>query len=82
MYVPRAMYSLSRSFWIVPEIVDGSTPCSSATISYISSRIAAVELIVIDVVTLSSGMPCSSTRMSAIESIATPTLPTSPSARG
>ena len=76
------MYSLSRSFWIVPPIRSGDTPCSSATSSYISSRIAAVELIVIDVVTLSSGMSASSSRMSAIESIATPTLPTSPSARG
>ena len=43
---------------------------------------AAVELMVIDVVTLSSGMPASSRRMSSIESMATPTLPTSPSARG
>ncbi len=63
-------------------IFDGSTPCSSATNSYINSRIAAVELIVIDVVTLSSGRPFSSARMSSSESIATPTLPTSPSARG
>ena len=42
---------------------------------------AAVALIVIDVVTLSSGRPASSSRMSASESMATPTLPTSPSAR-
>jgi hypothetical protein len=76
------MYSLSRSFWIVPEICSDDTPCSSATSSYISSRIAAVELIVIDVVTLSSGRPPSNVRMSSSESIATPTLPTSPSARG
>ena len=82
MYVPRAMYSLRRSFWIVPLIADAGTPCSSATSSYSSSRIAAVELIVIDVVTWSSGMSASSVRMSSIESIATPTLPTSPSARG
>jgi hypothetical protein len=39
-------------------------------------------LIVIDVVTWSRGMSASSMRMSAIESMATPTLPTSPSARG
>ncbi|CAM5706178.1 hypothetical protein SFUMM280S_01575 [Streptomyces fumanus] len=32
--------------------------------------------------TLSSGMPSNSTRMSSIESIATPTLPTSPCAIG
>ena len=59
-----------------------ATPCSSATSSYSSSRMAAVELIVIDVVTLSSGMPAKSSRMSSTESMATPTLPTSPSARG
>ena len=43
---------------------------------------AAVELIVIDVVTRSSGIWSKSRRMSSIESIATPVLPTSPSARG
>jgi hypothetical protein len=37
-------------------------------------------LIVIEVETLSSGMSPKSTRMSSIESIATPTLPTSPCA--
>ncbi len=42
---------------------------------------AAVALMVIDVVTLSSGSPASRSRMSASESMATPTLPTSPSAR-
>ena len=76
------MYSLSRSFWIVPPMSAPETPFSSATNSYIRRRIAAVELIVIDVVTLSRGMSASSRRMSAIESMATPTLPTSPSARG
>ena len=43
---------------------------------------AAVALIVIDVVTWSSGRPASRMRMSSMESMATPTLPTSPSARG
>ena len=51
MYVPRAMYSLSRSFWIVPLISVESTPCSSATSWYISSRIEPVELMVMLVVT-------------------------------
>ena len=37
---------------------------------------------VMEVETLSSGMSCSSVRMSSIESIATPTLPTSPRATG
>ena len=43
---------------------------------------APVALIVIDVVTFSRGSPARSSRMSARESMATPTFPTSPSARG
>ena len=43
---------------------------------------AAVALMVIEVVTLSRGRSARSRRMSAIESMATPTLPTSPSERG
>ncbi len=43
---------------------------------------APVALIVMDVVTLSMGRSAMSRRMSARESMATPTLPTSPSARG
>ena len=39
-------------------------------------------MIVIDVDTWSSGIWSNSTRMSSIESIATPTLPTSPDATG
>ena len=39
------------------------------------------ELMVIDVETRSIGISSKSTAMSSIESIATPTLPTSPSAR-
>lgn len=31
MYVPRAMYSFSTSFWIVPVNRPAPTPCSSAT---------------------------------------------------
>jgi hypothetical protein len=42
---------------------------------------AAVALMVIDVVTWSRGMPSRSRRMSSMESMATPVLPTSPSAR-
>ena len=49
---------------------------------YIASSVDAVALIVIDVDTLSSGMPSSSACMSSTVSIATPTRPTSPSARG
>ena len=42
----------------------------------------AVALMVIDVVTLSRSMPSNSRRMSAMEAMLTPTLPTSPSAIG
>ena len=42
---------------------------------------AAVELMVIDVETLSSGRSFNRRRMSSSELMATPTLPTSPSAR-
>ncbi len=42
----------------------------------------AVALMVIDVDTWSSGMPSNSVAMSSIESIATPTRPTSPAASG
>ena len=83
MYVPRAMYSLRMSFWIVPlRVLRARMPRSSATTMYIASSVAAVALIVIDVDTLSSGMPSSSACMSSTVSIATPTRPTSPGARG
>lgn len=82
MYVPRAMYSFSTSFWIVPVSRSAGTPCSSPTSWYMSSSRAAGALIVIDVDTLSSGIPPNSTRMSSTESMATPTLPTSPLAIG
>ena len=49
----------------------------------ITLRLVAVgALIVMLVETLSRGMPANSARMSSIESIATPTLPTSPCAMG
>ncbi len=72
------MYSLSTSFWIVPVILSPAIPLSSATIWYISSSSAAGALIVIEVETSSSGSPSKSRCMSSTESIATPTLPTSP----
>jgi hypothetical protein len=80
MYVPRAMYSLGTSFWIVPVILSPGTPFSSATSWYISSSRAAGALIVIEVDTSSSGSWSKRIRMSSIESMATPTLPTSPCA--
>jgi hypothetical protein len=42
----------------------------------------AVALMVIEVDTLASGIASKSASMSSMESIATPTLPTSPSASG
>ena len=76
--MPRATYSLSTSFWMVPLICSGLTPCFSATATYIAKSTAAGALMVIEVETLSSGMESNSTSMSASESMATPTLPTSP----
>jgi hypothetical protein len=79
MYVPRAMYSFSTSFWIVPlNFLASALPRCAATM-YIASRMDAVALIVIDVETFSRLMPSNSRCMSSIESIATPTFPTSPS---
>ena len=76
------MYSLSTSFWIVPRSLLGSTPCSSPTIWYMSSSNDAGALIVIEVETWSSGIPSNRVFMSSTVSMATPTLPTSPSATG
>lgn len=82
MYVPRAMYSFRTSFWTVPVSRSAGTPCSSPTSWYMRRSSAAGALIVIEVETLSSGIPPNRTRMSSTESIATPTLPTSPDAIG
>jgi hypothetical protein len=82
MYVPRAMYSLRMSFCVVPPIRSSATPCFFATATYIARRIAAVALMVIDVVTLSSGMPAKSCSRSSRLEIETPTFPTSPATCG
>ena len=81
MYVPRAMYSFRMSFCTVPDRARGATPCRLPTATYSASRMIAVALMVMDVDTLSSGMPSKSTAMSSMESMATPTRPTSPEAR-
>jgi len=65
---------------MVPFSLSPAMPSSAATIWYISSSVEAGALIVIDVLIWSSGNPRNSVRMSSIESIATPTLPTSPEA--
>ena len=76
------MYSLSTSFCTVPESLRMSAPCRRATATYSASRIDAVALIVIEVEILVSSMPSNRRSMSSMESIATPTLPTSPAASG
>ena len=81
-HAPRAPNSLSRSFCTVPAIRAGATPCFSATAWYIASSTGAVALMVNEVVTWSSGIPAKISSMSASESIATPTRPTSPCASG
>ena len=68
------MYSFRMSFCTVPRSCFGSTPCLRATAITIASRIAAGALIVMLMLTLSSGMPSSSVSMSASDEIATPDL--------
>src|SRR4030067_599111 len=82
MWVPLGMYSLRMSFWMVPFRAGGGTPWLSPTAMYIASRIAAVELIVIEVDTVPRGILSKRTSISSIESIATPTFPPSPHAPG
>ena len=82
MYVPRAMYSLRMSFCVVPPTRSAGTPCRFATAAYIARRIAAVALIVIEVVTSPMGMPSKSRAKSSRELIDTPTFPTSPATLG
>ncbi len=80
--MPRAAYSLRISFWIVPVNLAAATPCFSATAMYMASKTAAGALIVMDVETRSRGMPSNRISISARESMATPTFPTSPSDSG
>ena len=56
-----------------------SAPCRWATATYSASRIDAVALMVIEVEIFVRSMPSNRRSMSSTESIATPTLPTSPS---
>ncbi len=82
MYVPRARYSLIRSFCVVPCSFDSSSPRSRASATYSASSHMAVPLMVIDVFIFSSGMPSKRTWKSSRELIGTPTLPTSGRAIG
>jgi hypothetical protein len=76
------MYSLKMSVCSVPLSLVMSAPCRSAATRYMQNTGTAGPLIVIEVVTSSSGMLSNSTSMSAIESTATPQCPTSPRLRG
>ena len=83
----RVDVGAARDVLLQDVVLDGArepsraaTPCRRATATYSASRTIAVALIVIDVDTRSSGMPSNSSAMSSIESIATPTRPTSPAA--
>src|SRR2546430_11473067 len=82
MYVERAMYSFRMSFWTVPRSPPRRTLRPSATATYRASRIGAVALIVMLVLTRSRGSPSKRRPMSSRVEIATPTRPTSPRARG
>ena len=62
----------------MPIILSAATPCFSAATIYIAKSIDAVALIVIEVDTLSSGIPSNKISISLNESMATPTFPTSP----
>ena len=72
------MYSFKISFCSVPLISSGLIPCLLAEAIYMHSKMAAVELMVIDVLTLSKGISLNKMSMSATLQIGTPTLPTSP----
>ena len=80
--VPRAMYSFRMSFWIVPRSFFGSTPCFFPTRTYIARMIGAVALIVNEVEIWSRPIPSKIRSKSSSESTATPSFPTSSSARG
>ena len=77
-----AVNSFSMSFWIVPPRRSSGTPFFSATAKYMARITLAVQFTVIEVVTLSSGMPAKSASMSCRLLTAAPSRPTSPRARG
>ena len=77
-----AMNSFRMSFWIVPRSWSARTPCFSAAAMYMAQMMAAGELMVMLVETLSSGMPSSRISMSLSEETATPHVPNSPRASG
>ena len=76
-----AMYSFRMSFWSVPRSLAKGMPRFSASARNMVKIQAAGALMVIEVETLSSGMPSNSRSMSASVSTATPVFPTSPAER-
>ncbi len=82
MYSFCAVYSLRMSFWMVPPRDAAGIPRFSAAAMYMAQMMAAGALMVIEVVTWSSGMPSNRISMSAREETATPHLPNSPIAGG
>ncbi len=77
-----AWYSFKMSFWRVPDRSARGVPPASATATYMAITIAAGPLIVIDVDTPPRSIPSNRTAMSSTVSMATPALPTSPTAHG
>ena len=80
--VPRATYSFRMSFCTVPRRDSGEAPCFFPTRTYMARMMAAVELIVKEVLILSRGIPSKSRSISSSVSTATPSFPTSYRARG
>ena len=77
-----AWNSFRLSFWVVPPSCSLGTPCMSPIAMYIASSMVAGPLMVMEVVTLSNGIPLNRTSMSCKDDTATPHLPTSPSDNG
>ncbi len=77
IYVPRAKYSLIRSFCVVPVSLSTGVPRSRARATYNASNHMAVPLIVIEVFISSMGIWSNNNSKSSRLLIGTPTLPTS-----
>ena len=70
------------SFWMVPDSFSKGTPCFSATARYMAKMMMAGELMVMDVVTWSSGNAFEQRLHVRQAGHATPSTPTSPSDHG
>ena len=81
MKVLRTMNSLSTSFWMVPANASAGTPCSPAELMNRASTGKTAPFIVIETLIWSSGISRNRVFISAIESIATPAMPTSSATR-